>query len=111
VHGLPYIVLTSTFPATKAREVAKIYLEVNKIYPTDKTLEKQIFQGAIKSSEQGITTIGISEPKPGKMSELLVRLQNSMVMYHDIEGYKYTIEVWYNVVEALGMLGMKAPEF
>jgi hypothetical protein len=40
-----------------------------------------------------------------------VRLQDSLVMYHDIEGYKYKIEVWYSVVEALGMLGMKAPEF
>ena len=108
---MPYIILTSTFPATKAKEVAKVYLEVTKKYPPDKTLEKQIFQGAIKSGEEGIMTIGISEPKPGKMSEFLVRLQNSQVMYHDIEGLKYKIEVWYNIVEALGMLGMKAPEF
>ena len=103
--------LTSTFPATKAREVAKAYLEVNKRYPPDKSLEQPIFQGAIKSSGEGIMTIGLSEPKPGKMSEFLVRLQDSMVMYHDIEGYKYKIEVRYSVIEALGMLGMKAPEF
>ena len=45
---MPYVMLTSTFPATKAREVAKVYLEVNKKYPPDKTLEKQVFQGAIK---------------------------------------------------------------
>jgi len=108
---MPYVMITTTFPTTKAREVAKVYLEVNKKYPTDKTLEKPIFQGAIKSGDEGIMTIGITEPKPGKMSEFLVRLQDSLVMYHDIEGYKYKIEVWYSVVEALGMLGMKAPEF
>ena len=74
-------------------------------------VEKPIFQVAIKSGDEGIMTIGISEPKPRKMSEFLVRLQDSLVMYHDIEGYKYKIEVWYSVVEALGMLGMKAPDF
>lgn len=107
---MPYVMTTTTFPANKSREVAKTYLEVMKKYPPDKTLEKQIFQGAIQSNDNGITTVGITEPKPGKMSEFLVRLQNSMVMYHDIEGYKYKIEVWYSVVEGLGMLGMKAPE-
>lgn len=108
---MPYVMLTSTFPTTKAREVAKVYLEVNKKYPYDKTLYKQTFRGAIKSGDEGIMTIGISEPLPGKMSEYIVRLQDSLVMYHDIEGYKYKIEVWYSLVEALGMIGMKAPEF
>ena len=108
---MPYVMVTSTFPANKSREVAKTYLEVVKKYPVDKTLEKQIFQGAIRSNEDGITTVGITEPKPGKMDEFMVRLQESMVMYHNIEGLKYKIEVWYSVVEAMGMLGMKAPEF
>jgi len=107
---MPYVMTTSTFPANKSREVAKAYLEVMKKYPPDKNLEKPIFQGAIQSNDNGITTVGITEPKPGKMSEFLIRLQNSMVMYHDIEGHKYKIEVWYSIVEALGMLGMKAPE-
>ncbi|MFX1443994.1 MAG: hypothetical protein ACFFHV_11310 [Promethearchaeota archaeon] len=102
---------TSTFPANKSREVAKTYLEVVKKYPIDRNLEKPIFQGAIRSDEGGITTVGITEPKPEKMDEYLVRLQDSMVMYHDIDGFKYKIEVWYSVVEAMGMLGMKAPEF
>ena len=108
---MPYVMTTTTFPANKSREVAKTYLEVTKKFPVDRTLEKQIFQGAIRSNEDGITTVGITEPKPGKMDEYLVRLQDSMVMYHDIEGLKYKIEVWYSVVEAMGMLGMKAPEF
>ena len=108
---MPYVMTTSTFPANKSSEVAKTYLEINKKYGIDRNLEKPIFQGAIRSNEDGITTVGLTEPKPGKMDEYLVRLQDSMVMYHDIEGFKYKIEVWYSVVEAMGMLGMKAPEF
>ena len=108
---MPYVVVISTFPSNKSRKVAETYLEVHKKYGIDRNLEKPIFQGAIKSSEDGITTLGITETKPGKMDEYLVRLQDSMVMYHEIEGYKYKIEVWYSVVEAMGMLGMKAPEF
>lgn len=37
---MPYIMLTSTLPVTKAREFAKVYFEVTKKYPPDKTLEK-----------------------------------------------------------------------
>lgn len=108
---MSYVMPTSTFPATKARVVVKVYLEVNKKHPIDKTLEKPIFQGAIKSGDEGIMTIGNSELKPRKMSEFLVRLRDSLVMYHNIEGHKYKIEVWYSVIEALGMLGMKTLEF
>ena len=110
VKEMVYIIITNKFPATKAKEVGKTYLEQFKKYPPDKSLETQVFRGAIKSDEDGITTIGITEPKEGKMKEFLRRLADGMAMYHDIEGFKYKIEVWYNVFEAMEVLGMKAPE-
>jgi len=34
----------------------------------------------------------------------------SMVPYQRIEGFKYKIEVRLKITEALGMIGLKAPE-
>ena len=48
--------------------------------------------------------------KEGKLGESLLRQQNILVMYHNIEGHRYKIDVWWNPAEALAMVGMKAPE-
>ena len=54
--------------------------------------------------------MGITQVKEGKFDEAIIRTQNDMVPYHDIEGYEYKIEVYFNLVEAMGMVGLKAPE-
>jgi len=105
-----YIIITAKFPPSKAKEVGKRYLEVVKKYPLDKSLEKQIFRGAIRSTGDAITTIGISEPREGKMKEFILHQQEVEAMFHDIEGFQYTIDIWFNLVEALGVIGLEAPE-
>jgi hypothetical protein len=107
---MPYIVLTARFPLNKATEVAEKYIEERKSFPPDRSLVKELVPNAIKVDKDKIKSIYIAEVKEGKLNEALIRQQNAMIMYHDIEGYEYTIDFYFNVVEAMGMIGMKAPE-
>ena len=71
-----YVIVSAKFPHSKAKEVGKRYLEIVKKYPLDKSLEKQIFRGAIRSTGDAISTIGISEPREGKLKEFILRKQD-----------------------------------
>jgi hypothetical protein len=110
VKIIPYIIVTARFPLNKGTEAAEIYLEERKAFPPDRSLVKELVPNAIKVDKDKIRSIYIAEVKEGKLNEALTRQQNAMIMYHDLEGYEYTIEVCFTVVEAMGMIGMKAPE-
>jgi hypothetical protein len=56
-----------------------------------------------------VNVISILKVKEGKLDEALMRTQNGMVPYHDLEGYEYTIDIFFDVVEALEMIGLKHP--
>jgi len=102
-------VVTNWFPGNMSDEVASVYLEERKKYPRDRSLLKVVAE-CIRSDEKGIKTMGISEVKEGRLEEALKRQQEILTMYRHIEGYVSTLEVWWNPAEALGMLGMKAPD-
>jgi hypothetical protein len=107
---MPYIVVIARFPLNKGTETAEKYIDERKAFPPDKSLVKELVQNAIKVDKDKIRSIYIAEVKEGKLNEALTRQQNAMIMYHDIEGYEYTIDVCFKVVEAMGMIGMKPPE-
>ncbi|NHI89119.1 MAG: hypothetical protein EAX87_06315 [Candidatus Thorarchaeota archaeon] len=107
---MPYIVTHSRYPTHKIPEVSKRYLEVMKKFPPDETLSEEIVPASVKATELGIATIGISLVKEGKLDEALKRTTQSMLMYHDIEGYEFSIEVQNTVSEALAFLGMSTSE-
>ncbi|MFX0072925.1 MAG: hypothetical protein ACFFAO_17750 [Candidatus Hermodarchaeota archaeon] len=107
---MPYIVVTARFPLNKGTEAAEIYIEERKAFPPDRSLIKELVPNAIKVDNDKIRSLYIAEVKDGKLNEALTRQQNAMIMYHDIEGYEYTIDVCFTVVEAMGMIGMKPPE-
>ena len=104
-----YMVITNWFSGSSADEVAKVYLEERKKYPRDKSLQKVVAE-CIRSDKKGIKTMGIAEVKEGRLQEALKRQQEILTMYRHIEGYTSTLEVWWNPAEALGIIGMKAPE-
>ena len=104
------IVSNSWCPPGKVAELGKVYLEVMKKYPDDRSIAKTIVQNALKARKNGVEVVGIVEPKPGKLEVALNRTQNTMIFYNDIVGFEYEIEVRFNVVEAMAMVGMKAPE-
>jgi len=108
---MPYVVTTSKFPLDKANEAAKIYVETIKEFRSkQRELTKEIVPNAIKATDDGIETFAVHDVKEGKLEEFLTFQQRYMVNYHNIPGYKYSIEVRFKVTEALEMIGMKMPE-
>jgi len=86
------LINTVYFPADKAAEVGKKYIEVLKKYPPDRSIAKTISVG-VKTTIKGIKVLGISDVKKGKLEEAYQRLTESSLMYASIEGFKYKIEV------------------
>lgn len=106
---MPHILIRTWFPPHKAQEVAKVYMEELQKYRPDRSLGKSLAT-AIKSSDKGIVSIEIFEVKEGKLEESLKHYHKVQIMYHNIEGFKYEVEVWRTPVEAMELLGMKPPE-
>lgn len=107
---MPYIVITSWYPSDKVIEVVKTYFEAIKKYPPDDSLGEAVVPAAVTTTKRGIKTIGITEVKEGKLQEALNRARSTMVMYHNIEGYEYTVDIYATVTEALAFVDMELPE-
>ena len=108
---MPYVITYSLFPPDKGEEAAKLYLsDIKEERSKTRELAKEVVPNAIKATKDGIDAISIYDVKVGKLEEFLNFQQNTMVKYHQIEGYRYSIEVRFNVGEALAMIGMKMPE-
>ena len=107
---MPYIISTSLYPSHKASEVAEKYLEAIQKYPPDENLANPVVPAAVKTTGQGIKVIGISEVKEGKLEEAYARTVSMMVMFHSIEGFEYTVDIYLKVEEALPLIGISFPE-
>ena len=107
---MPYIITTSLYPSDKGPEVAEKYLEAIQKYPPDENLATQVVPAAVKATHQGIRVTGILEVKEGKLEEAYTRAANMMVMFQNIVGFEYTMEINFKVEEALSLIGMTLPE-
>jgi hypothetical protein len=108
---MPYVFTTSYFPANKAGELAKIYIESIKEFNAQaRGLHKELVPNAVKSRQGYIETTGVHDVTDSKLNEFLLAEQRYMSKFHKIEGFSYTIEVRFKVTEALEMIGLKMPE-
>jgi hypothetical protein len=107
---MPYIVVMTWTPLAKGKEVIEAYTKVRQKFPVDKTLTKELIQGVLKVEGDKSKSISISKVKEGMMNKALLRQQDAMVLFHDIEGFEYTIDVYFDFPESFSMLGMQAPE-
>ena len=108
---MPYVFTYNLMPANKANEVAEVYVKALKEERSaTRPLAKEVIPNAVKATMEGIESISVHDVKEGKLEEFMNVQQNIMVKYHDIEGYKYKIEVRFKITEALSMIGMKMPE-
>ena len=89
-----YVFIKAWYPTHKASEVTKIYTEVLKKYPPDKTLGEFIVPVSAKATKDGIETLAIYKPKEATLVPVLRRFMEAMANYNDIDGYEYAIEVW-----------------
>ena len=60
----------------------------------------------VQSRLEGIKTIAIYEFDPSKYAEAIDYLGNRYAAYHGIPGFKYSIEEWLGVMEALKLIGL-----
>jgi len=109
VKNMVYIVIESICPHDKAAESGKKWLEVTKKFPPDRSISKQIMV-AIRPSSRGMISLGVWEVKDGKEKAALIRTNESMLLFAEIPGYKYSIKTFLSSVEAMGIIGLKPPE-
>ena len=97
------------FPTGKAAEAGKLFLETMKKYPQDRSIAKRETQ-AIWAVKEGMHSISIYSIKPGKVKEAMDIAMNRLLMLSSLEGSKYQINIAYDLVEAMPLIGLKAPE-
>jgi hypothetical protein len=108
---MPYVFITSLFPPHTAEKLSKLYVELLKEERTKlRPLGKEIIPNAVKSTIHGIEVIGVWDIKEGKLEEFLANQQEFLTKYHEIEGYRYQMDIRFKVTEALSMIGIKMPE-
>jgi len=103
------LVTTSWFPINKANDVAKKYIDVFKKFPPNESLGKLLVT-AVKVTKDGIKAMGISEVVKGKVEEYYAQAIMSQQEYAGIEGFKYEVETFMDILEAFAVVGMKPPE-
>ena len=104
-----YMVTEGWFPVNKAAEVGKLYLEVMKKFPEDRSIEKPIVRGAFWAAKEGMRALTVSSIKPGKVKESMDLATNRLLMLSSIEGYVYITHIAYDLVEAMPFVGLAAP--
>jgi len=107
---MPYLVSTTCWPSDKTDEMVKKAIEVAQKYPPDLSLGEPIVPNAIKASPEGIRSMGITEVKEGKLEAAIKRAMDTAVMYHSIQGFEYSIDVWLTLAEAYAAIGKTPPE-
>jgi len=105
-----FTIMTVLYPIGKASEVAKRWIESLQKFPPDASLGKTLAIG-VNPTKDGIKVVAIGDVVKGKYEEALLRgIQSTHEFMADIEGFKYEIETFMDIAEAMPIIGMKAPE-
>jgi hypothetical protein len=102
---------TVWIPHDRAQKTAEAFIDANKKFPGDRSLSKALLNNAVSTSKEGYKVVSADEIKEGKLVPYLAQLNNFLLyMAKEIEGYKYKIELFSTIVEAMGVIGLKPPE-
>ena len=104
------IVTTTWFPVGKSSEVGKIFIEVLKQFPPDKTIAKAIVRVGVRTTKDGMKSFSIYEIKEGKLKEFMDNYYKQILMFSEIEGYSSEMEFYMSGAEALPLIGLEMPE-
>ncbi len=98
-----YLVLKSFYPTHKAEEIQKIYMELLKKYPPDKSVAETLVRGAGRPTEKGLEGMSIWKLKEGKFDVLAKRIMSAMAMFNNVEGFGWTVEIWATAEESMAI--------
>ena len=104
-----YIVSEHWWPPGKSEEVGKLYLEAMQKFPDDRSIAKPVIQGAVWAVREGMHSITISSVQPGKVKEAMDISSNRLLVLAAIDGFRYSINTTYDLIEAMPFVGLKAP--
>jgi hypothetical protein len=102
---MPYIISYTCYPPTQSDKVAKRYLEVFKKLPLISSI-KRIIPAAVTSTEKGYEVMIVDEVKREDQGDAIDYLAKFLVEFRDIEGFRYKINNWSTLNEAMAYLGM-----
>ena len=105
------IVTQHWWPHGHSEKVGKVYLEVMKKFPDDKSISKPVLRSAVWAVKEGMFSITVSAIQPGKVKESMDLAMNRLLMMAEsVEGFKYEVHIAHDLVEAMPLIGLAAPE-
>ena len=104
---MPLILVTPLAPFNQTNDAAKKFLEVMEKYPQE-SFEKNWLAG-VKSDEDGIKTVWLTEIERGKLEEALILTAKREAEYIGIEGYGFKMETLMSFEDAMPIIGLEAP--
>jgi hypothetical protein len=96
------IIASITFPTESSKDIGKKFGELPAL-PDYLTMMGPYVRG---SALQGIQTITLYEVDTSKMADALIAIGDRYAKYIGVSGYKYSINVWFDITEALAMIGL-----
>ena len=96
-----YVIIKSFYPSYKTEEVTQVYQEMLKKYPPDPSIAEHVVPVAGRATDKGLENMSIYKLKEGKFDEIAKRIMGAMAMFHKIEGFGYSIEIWSTLEESL----------
>jgi hypothetical protein len=96
-----YMLAISCYPQESATELGERFIEAKPAPDFITTLGP-----FIRSTLEGIKTITIYEFDPSKYAETTEYLNNRYAAYHGVPGFRYSLEEWLGVMEALNLIGL-----
>ena len=110
MKSLVYLVTEQWWPPGKSEEVGKVFIEAYQQFPDDKSISKPIVQSAVWPAEQLMHSISVYSIQSGKVKEAMDIAYNRLLMFANaIEGWRYEINIAYDAVDAMSLIGLKPP--
>jgi hypothetical protein len=96
------IIVSMTFPPESAKDVGEGFTKQPQLPDYLKMMGPYLRGSAL----QGIQSLVIYEVDASKMADAMIALGDRYARYIGVPGFKYSINVWYDVTEALAMVGL-----
>ena len=101
-----YLMATSVYPNDKAKEVVDIYLKAMAKYPDDTAVSTPIVPVGVHATLDGMQVINLYEVKKGKYEEAHALARNRLAMLQTVPGFRWKIDNYLNLEEALKTIGL-----
>ena len=96
-----YMLAILCYPQESAKEIGKRFMEAKPAPDFMTTIGP-----FVKSTLEGTKTISIYEFDPAKYAEARDYLADRYSAYHDVSGFRYSLEEWLRARDALKLIGL-----